>query len=52
MSRAWWAVAVVAGHPGVHRDLSGEQGLEGFGVVEEFAAKAAVEPFNLTGCRR
>jgi hypothetical protein len=46
------AVAVVAGHPGVHRSLSCKHGIEGWGVVEEFSAESFVETFHFPGGRR
>jgi hypothetical protein len=43
------AVAVVLGHPRVHRGLGSQYIVKGFGVVEEFAAEAAVEPLDFPG---
>jgi hypothetical protein len=43
------AVTVVAGDIGVNRSLGSEQGLEGFGVVEELPAQGFVEALHLPG---
>jgi hypothetical protein len=43
------AVTVVAGDIGVDRSLGSEQGLEGFGVVEELPAQGFVEALHLPG---